>query len=93
MAKHPFFCPETSGKIALLQIKALQESSQSLLSEAAKESIRVSSALAGADSYSFVGLLKRLKHRGLLRETKLPLEQYFPASSASTAAKTSVKSK
>ena len=46
MAKHPFFCPETSGKIALLQIKALQESSQSLLSEAAKESIQVSSALA-----------------------------------------------
>ena len=58
-----------------------------------RDKLNISSALAGADSYSFVGLLKRLKHRGLLRETKLPLEQYFPASSASTAAKTSVKSK
>ena len=39
----------------------------------------ITDALAATDSVSFVGLLKRLKHRGLLRENKLPLEQYYPA--------------
>ena len=64
MAKHPFFCPETSGKIALLQIKALQESSQSLLFEAAKESIRVSSALAWTEvlGLEWLGWCKLVGH-------------------------------
>ena len=45
-----------------------------------RDDLNISGALAGTDTFSFVGLLKRLKHRGLLRETKLPLDQYLPAS-------------
>ena len=74
MAKHPFFCPETSGKIALLQIKALQESSQSILFEAAKESIRVSSALAWTEvlGLEWLGWCKLVGHEHD-REPLLPL--------------------
>ena len=43
-----------------------------------KGNLDISGALAGADQFSFVSLLKRLKHRGLLRESKLPLDQYCP---------------
>ena len=43
-----------------------------------RDSLALSSALAAADSLSFVGLLRRLQHRGLLRETKLPMDQYRP---------------
>ena len=70
MAKHPFFCPETSGKIALLQIKA----SQSILFEAAKESIRVSSALAwaGVLGLEWLGWCKLVGHEHD-REPLLPL--------------------
>ena len=57
-----------------------------------RDNLDISGALAGADSFSFVGLLKRLKHRGLLRETKLPLDQYIPAS-ATGSSKAQVKSK
>ena len=70
MAKHPFFCPETSGKIALLQIKA----SQSILFEAAKESIRVSSALAWTEvlGLEWLGWCKLVGHEHD-REPLLPL--------------------
>ena len=44
-----------------------------------RDNLDISGALAGADTYSFVGLLKRLKHRGLLKETRLPIEEYFPS--------------
>ena len=44
-----------------------------------RKELDISEALAGTDTASFVGLLRRLKHRGLLRETKIPLEQYIPA--------------
>ena len=42
-----------------------------------RDNLDISGALAGADTYSFVGLLKRLKQRGFLKETRLPVEQYF----------------
>lgn len=59
-----------------------------------RDNLDISGALAGADSFSFVGLLKRLKHRGLLRETKLPLDQYIPTSNNTAGSnKAKVKSK
>lgn len=47
-----------------------------------RDNLDLSGVLPGADSgvHSFVGLLKRLKHRGLLKETRLPMEEYFPSS-------------
>ena len=45
-----------------------------------RDDLNISGALAGTDTFSFVGLLRRLKHRGLLRETKLPIQQYLPTS-------------
>ena len=66
-----------------------------------RESLDLSGGIPSSESYSFVGLLKRLKHRwktsfnfqiwkgltdlssqtcrGLLKETRLPMEEYFPS--------------